>query len=324
MPDVPWFVYAIPFSFVGLIAAAAFYKYLQVRAAAHWPSVQGKVVVSRAEVRTVQTFDDNRSGGRGSEKRNFAKIVYEYTARGKKLRNDRVSIGEDLGNFEVAETIARYPVGSIVTVYYNPLTPQQAVLERDAPKGARGCLIWMVVGGSAIILLSFYGFNQLTEYARGLMPNSHRAPLVIALSAFGLVMLLIGFAIHKHERQARRWPKVTARIDRSEVQEFRGTLSSDSGREQTLYRPMIAFSYIHNGLNYVGGSSALNASVTANFPSVAKRKVDKFPAGSLVTIYVNPQNPSESMFKPSSYGLLIALVPTAILWGLAWFVSLQP
>src|SRR5688572_32177374 len=28
----------------------------------------------------------------------------------RKLRHDRVSIGEDLGNFEVAETIARYPV----------------------------------------------------------------------------------------------------------------------------------------------------------------------------------------------------------------------
>lgn len=324
MPDLPWFVYAIPFAMIGLIAFAAFYKYLEIRAAALWPSVQGRVVASGTQRRKVRTFDDVRSDGSSTETRNFANVVYEYTVRGQKLRNNRVSIGEDLGNFEIEETIARYPVGMIVTVYYNPLTPKDAVLERDAPKGMWGCLIWMVVGGSAAILITFYGFNQLTEYARTLLPNGHRAPLVIALSAFGLATFWIGYAIGKHERKARLWPKVTARIDRSELQEFRGSLSSDPGKEQTLYRPLIAFSYTYNGLKYVGGPTALGASVTANFPSVVKRKIAKHPVGSLVTVYVNPQNPSEALLKPSSYGMLIAIVPTVILWIMAWFVSLQP
>ena len=46
MPDLPWFVYAVPLAMVGVIAAAAIYKYLQVRAAADWPQAAGKIVVS--------------------------------------------------------------------------------------------------------------------------------------------------------------------------------------------------------------------------------------------------------------------------------------
>src|SRR5262245_60683776 len=111
MPDLPWLVYAFPLLMVGIVAAAAFYKWLQVRAAAQWPETQGRVVVSGSQVREVETFDDNAAGGKAKEKRNFANIIYEYEVSGQKMRCGRVSIGEDLGNFEVAETIARYPVG---------------------------------------------------------------------------------------------------------------------------------------------------------------------------------------------------------------------
>ena len=123
LPDLPWFVYAMLLAPLGLILAAATYKSLQVRAAREWPSAGGKVVVSRAEVRKVKVIDSDRQEGHRFEARNFADIVYEYSVAGRKLRNNRVSIGEDLGNFQVAETIAKYPVGAIVTVYYNPLHP---------------------------------------------------------------------------------------------------------------------------------------------------------------------------------------------------------
>ena len=69
-------------------------------------------------------IDSDRAEGHRFEERNFADIVYEYSVAGRKLRNNRVSIGEDRGNFEVAETIAKYPAGHIVMVYYNPLHPQ--------------------------------------------------------------------------------------------------------------------------------------------------------------------------------------------------------
>lgn len=322
MPDVPWFVYAIPFAFVGLIAVAAFYKYLQVRAAAHWPSTPGKVVVSRAEVRTVQTFDDNRSGGRGTEKRNFAKIVYEYTARGRKLRNDRVSIGEDLGNFEVAETVARYPVGTIVTVYYNPMKPDQAVLERDAPKGVWGCLIWMVVGGSAAILISFFGFNQLTRYLSGVIAYPDRSAMVVALGAMGAAAAAFGLVIHRQAFRAMNWPRVTGRIVTSELDVFQGSLSDDK-MLRTLYRPLISYAYTYEGVNYAGDQASLGASVTSSSDAYAKRLIAKYPVDAIVTVYVNPENPSQAILKPSVIGGWIIWCIALALFALAWWVSRQ-
>ena len=130
--DGIWLVYGFLALFPGLIIFAAIYKYIEVSQAARWPSTPGRVVVSTSEMRDV------RSGGPSSndtEPRNFAKIVYEYTIAGRKYQCDRVSIGENMGNFEVAETIARYPKGKSVTVYYNPDKRSQAVLERDLPPG---------------------------------------------------------------------------------------------------------------------------------------------------------------------------------------------
>ncbi len=156
MPDLPWFVYAMLLAPLGLILVAAIYKTLQVRAAREWPSTPGKVVVSNSELRDVKVLDSEREGGRKLEQRNFANIVYEYSVSGQKLRNNRVSIGEDRGNFQVAETIAKYPVGTVVTVYYNSRHPREAVLERDLPQGLWGCLgiatviALVVVFGSAI------------------------------------------------------------------------------------------------------------------------------------------------------------------------------
>ena len=140
MPDLPWFVYAMLLAPLGLILVAAIYKTLQVRAAREWPSTPGRVVISTSELRDVKVLDSEREGGRKLEQRNFANIVYEYSVSGQKLRNNRVSIGEDRGNFQVAETIAKYPVGAIVTVYYNSRHPREAVLERDLPQGLWGCL----------------------------------------------------------------------------------------------------------------------------------------------------------------------------------------
>ena len=110
--NLPWFVYAMLLSPVALVVFAAIYKYLEVRAAANWPSVPGKIVTSNSQVRRVKVPDSSREDGHRFEGRNFANIVFEYAIAGQTYRNNRVTIGEDRGNFKVPETIARYPVAA--------------------------------------------------------------------------------------------------------------------------------------------------------------------------------------------------------------------
>jgi len=337
MPDLPWIVYAWPLVMIGVVAFAVLYKWLQVRQAASWPQTTGKVVVSTSERRSVGTFDDSREGGKGEEVRNFARIVYEYQVSGQKLRASRVSIGEDLGNFMVEETIARYPVGKVVTVYYNPRRPKEAVLERELlfdhpadaavgagakkqwrPKSVFGCAIWGIIIAIVAVYGSFYGFNQLTIF---LTERVNNAPMVVGVTAMALVTLLFGWGMHRHAAAARRWPQVTARIDRSEVDEFRGMLDNDSRTATTLYRPQIDYTYEYNGVSYAGSQVSLGAKVTSNSAAFAKKLVAKYPAGKTFMVYVNPENPSESVLSPAvAAGWLIWII-AAGLFGLAYFVA---
>src|SRR6478735_8096024 len=242
MPDLPWFVYAMLLAPLGLLLAAAVYKSLQVRAAREWPSAAGKVVVSKSEVRKVKVLDSDRAGGHRFEERNFADIVYEYSVAGRKLRNNRVSIGEDLGNFQVAETIAKYPVGAVVTVFYNPLHPNEAVLDRDLPKGLWGCLGIGTVVVLGIVFGSAFGLNRLSEFAASHLANPKASPLVIAFGAFGSVIALFALAIQRQAQLAKKWPVVSGTIKLSGLEQYRAA-RTDGRRGQTMYQRKVSYTY---------------------------------------------------------------------------------
>jgi len=139
MPNLPWYVYAMLLAPLALILFAAVYKSLQVRAAMDWLSTPGRVLTSESQVREIRVIDRSREDGYRMEPRNFANIVYEYSVHGQALTSNGISIGDDRGDFGIAETIARYPVGAAVVVYYNPRHPDEAVLERETPQGWWGC-----------------------------------------------------------------------------------------------------------------------------------------------------------------------------------------
>src|SRR5882757_7258643 len=217
MPNLPWYVYAMLLAPLGLVLFAAAYKTLQARAAREWPSTPGKVVISDSELRDVKVLDSERESGRRLEQRNFANIVYQYSVAGKNLRNNRVSIGEDRGNFEVAETIAKYPVGTPVIVYYNPLHPNEAVLERDPPKGLWGCL---GIGTAVVLAIVFggaIGLNRLSGFVSTRLADPKLSPLVIALGAFGAVIALFALALQKQAGLAKQWPVVPGTIKLSGI-----------------------------------------------------------------------------------------------------------
>ena len=135
----------------------------------------GKVVISTSEVREVRVIDDSRQDGYRLEPRNFANIVYEYRVDGETQSNNRVSIGEDRDNFEIAETIARYPVGTAVIVFYNPRQPREAVLERDLPNDLWNCL------GIGTVLVLAVVFGDRRQSAGRVCRRWDHGPKIVAV-----------------------------------------------------------------------------------------------------------------------------------------------
>ena len=306
--------------FPGLSSFAAVYKYMEVLQASRWSSTPGRIVVSTAKSRSV------RSGGVDSndtELRNFAKVVYEYKVANRSYRGDRVSIGENLGNFEVAETLARYPVGKDVTVYYNPNRREQSVIERDMPAGIFKGIAIVVLVLVGLILGGIFGFRKLGDLTATLVRNPSEAPFVAACVGFGLLAMLVIFGIQRHAARQRSWPIAPGKVTSSDVHQYEEWSSSDSGsrRLQTMYRADVVYSYEVAGVRYTGDKAKTGGGVSSNIEAIARRTAERFPVGTTLKVHYDPQNPAESALNPGSRWLLLLWLIPAAVFALAYVVG---
>lgn len=312
MPDLPWTVYAMLLTPLGLLLVAAIIKTWQAREARGWLQAPGKVVISAAEVREVRVFDDDREERFRLESRNFANVTYEYSVGGRKLRNNRILIGEDRGNFEVAEHLEKYPAGSTVTVYYNPRHPDQAVLERDPPKGLWGCLGF----GTAIVLVimfgSAFGLKQSYDVLAHRIARPDLAGLVVGFGAFGPAIALMGLAVRRKASLATRWPVVPGRIKVSAMEQFRE--ASEPG--ETLGRQMsgkrVTYSYRYQNVSYTNECARVATGSSSDPGKMLDKLLSRYRDGATVRVSVNPDNPAEATLDPRGDGRV-----AFVLWGIA-------
>ncbi|MBX9820485.1 DUF3592 domain-containing protein [Afipia birgiae] len=323
LPDIPWFVYAMLLAPVGLIVFAAIYKYLEVRAASDWPSTPGKVVVSKPEVRQVKVIDSDREVGHRFEERDFANVTYEYSIAGQVYRCNRVTIGEDRGNFEVAETIARYPVGKSVTVYYNPNKRSEAVLERDMPKGMWGCLGWMVVIAVILVFGSAIGFHKLTDFVSTKLTNPEMSGMTVALGAFGAAIALFALGLHRQASLAKKWPVVQGRIKTSGLEQFRGKADEGRSRGPIMFKAKISYTYRYQNAEYTGFVASMSGQVASTSDWGVQRFVKKYRDGQTVDVYVNPQNSSEAVLEPRVTAAWVLWLSAIAIWGVAYYVAVN-
>jgi hypothetical protein len=312
VPNLPPLVYAMLLAPLALILVAAIVKTWQAREARSWPQVTGKVVISVAELREIRVSDDEREDGYRIESRNFANVTYEYSVAGRKLSCNRISIGEDLGNFQVAEKLAKYPAGSIVTVYYHPRHPDQAVLERDLPKGLWGCL---GIGSAIVVAIIFgsaFGLNQSYLYLAQHVGRPDLAGLVVGFGAFGVVIALMAWAAQRQASMARRWPVVPGIIKLSAMEEYHQASEVGEPRGAEMFGKRVTYSYSYQNVRYTNEC----ARVAANTPSASSKMLEKlmsrYQDGAAVEVYVNPDNPAEATLDARGDGRI-----AYVLWGIA-------
>jgi hypothetical protein len=317
--DGIWIVYLFLAAFPGLIIFAAVYKYYEVVQASRWPGVPGRVVVSTSEARSVKSGDPNSDD---TERRNFAKVVFEYTVATRTYQGNRVSIGEDLGDYEVAETLAKYPVGKPVTVYYNPNKRDQSVIERDLPAGLWKGVAIIVLVLIGIILGAIFGLKGLGSFIASITPNVANAPFVTACIGFALLWALFTLAFQRAAARSQSWPTTRAEIVASDIHAFEARDTGDSGRDRWSmhYRPEILYAYNIAGVRYTG-DTVKSSRISSTSDAFAKRTVAANPVGKTLEVHYNPDNPSESGVDARFGWLwLLWLVPVGML-TLAWYVA---
>ena len=108
----------------------------------YWPHTNGKVVSS-----SIIKSTPSRTGNSPAGSLTFqADIEYEYIVKNKTLKNYRISYG-DFGSSDESLAkgiVSRYPIGKMVTVYYEPDNPSESVLEPEGTK--KGSILKIIVG----------------------------------------------------------------------------------------------------------------------------------------------------------------------------------
>jgi hypothetical protein len=88
-----------------------------------WPSTTGTILVSTIQSKRI-----------GQSHKTYPVVVYQYAVNGQGFQGQTIKAGEHLLNARLPgqpqATVARYPVGAIVPVYYNPANPAESTLER--------------------------------------------------------------------------------------------------------------------------------------------------------------------------------------------------
>ncbi len=312
-------------AFYGLFMAAVITKYREVRRASLWVAAPAKIVSSKSEARKVE----KRTGSEGSvitdtEIRNFAAVRYIFTAGGRQVTGSRISISEDLGNFQVAEKLARYPVGAKVTVYYDSNKPENCVLERDM--NLRTIKIAMLVGslagacGMAFIFAVSGGYAWLKTAGMG----SGLPPIVFPLVIIGLLVAAFANALRKRGAATAHWPKVTGTIVSSSVDTVKRRRGPDfefGWRTLNLFRARTRYAYKLAGVTYESDRISFGAQYYANYRLLAKKDAARFTPGQPVEVFYNPDAPEQAVLTQGAPGQIFVWLAAAALLGGAAHVA---
>ena len=305
-----WYIAAIFAPIPLLLLVALVTKLIEARRAAKWAQTAGRVVKSTTEARHHQF-----QGEAGTVK-NFPAVEYEFSVGGKDYRGARIGIG-DVGPDEIDATLAKYPVGKTVTVFYDPKNPNECVLERDVPRFVlSGCLM-MVVAAAAGITAFYYAVTNATRLLSGHLPPQGKPEATMAFACFGLAILFFFVMYRRYLNQARGWPSVKGRIVESRVETY---VKREDGRDRTQYSPLVEYVYRVNDREYRSRQIRFSMTVQGS-EAFAQKEAARYPVGAEVVVHYDPNNFSNAALEgPGGYPWVM-LAAAAFCFGAAVFAS---
>jgi hypothetical protein len=210
-------------------------------------------------------------------------------------------------------------------VFYNPLHPNEAVLERDLPKGLWGCLGIGTAVVLAIVFGGVFGLNRLSGFLSARLADPTLSPLVMAFGAFGVVIALFALVMQKQTRLATKWPMVSGTIQMSDVEQYRAAPSDQGTRGAVMYQRQVSYAYRFNDVDYTGIEARFATGCNSTSGWLMRKFMTAYQDGAVVKVYVNPLNPSEATLNPrTSFAWVLWLLAAGFGPRLAGKQSLRP
>ncbi|TPN52878.1 DUF3592 domain-containing protein [Mesorhizobium sp. B1-1-4] len=305
----------------GGLSIVTFLKWREVKAVSRWLPAPGKIISSRVEAREVRSSGSGSDSSDSTEIRNFPAITFEYKVDKKTFQSSHYSVQENLGNFEVAETLARFPRGAAVTVFYNPVDPAKAVIERTMPEGAFKFMVQLSAGLVVGALVLVFSVGGVLEAIGPYLPKPQYVGAAALLLFMGLFVLRMGFVQKSMAEQAAKWPVAVGRIDASGLQAIKTRERTGSYRPwRTVFKSRIVYSYGVAGQRYSADRVAFGASVTASLPGLVGAQARCYVEGTKVDVHYDPANPASAVLECRVLGLWVLWVCSVGFLGSAAFL----
>jgi hypothetical protein len=125
--------------------------------------------------------------------------------------------------------------------------------------------------------------------------------------ALGLILLLAGLATLRDTIISLRWPRATGRILSSEVRR------EERLEEQTVYRPEVSYTFACGGGTFTGRKIAF-AEKLYHSEAAARKAIEPYPAGMVVTVLYDPDSPEEAVLerRGALAGIILLLLGAAM------------
>jgi len=254
-----------------------------------WPHANGRITASGLQPRR------RRFSREETRIDNIPALSYEFTVAGKPHVGSRIGLNTEFAGVDVGALVARYPVGAVVAVYYNPARPDDCLLDPFANRGIAADLIKLFAPLGAIAAAIYYGGPLLANGVAARFPDANVGHAIFAGSA-GLVFLLLLLWSFRARAPVAPPQRAAGVVTRAEVEEavMPSNVSSYGGGGYLV--AVIEIAYSVAGQNYV-----LRTHVSKPFAigaaDAAKTKLAPYPIGAGVSVTYDRDNPSAAAFE---------------------------
>jgi hypothetical protein len=129
---------------------------------------------------------------------------------------------------------------------------------------------------------------------------------VLALLGLGAYLIFFSLRSKKKAEDSQGWPSTNGTIVSAEVK--RSVNRDEDGHESYAYYPAVEYTYQCAGQTFTGKRLSFGGLVAQKNPAAVQTALQKYPAGGAVTVYYNPDNPSEAVLERQAGGVKWALV----------------
>lgn len=121
----------------------------------------------------------------------------------------------------------------------------------------------------------------------------------------GVIFLVVMFTSRKKANEAKAWPTIAGTVTSSEIRVHQD-YDTDSHTTSTNYEPVVQYSYNVVGTPCQASRIAFGANQFDR--NTAQAKINRYPAGSTVTVHYDPNDPSKAVLETEAAGSKVFMI----------------